>query len=145
MATNWNKLQLINRVVANANRLGFDLTAGRDTWQDQGGNLIYLVPLDDKLPHYSRGAEIYCGTIEDIDTWLKGIEWARTYDMMLRISSDKKRDEREQVERNRQLMKMVKTGKKVDGSYVSIDNTYFGLENAYDGEDGEIDYDAIPF
>ena len=42
-------------------------------------------------------------------------------------------------------MKMVKTGKKVDGSYVSIDNTYFGLDNAYDGEDGEIDYDAIPF
>ena len=143
MATSWSKLQQIKRVEDLATSLGFELTAGRDTWQRDGGNLIYLVPLDDKLPHYSRGAEIYCGTIEDIDTWLKGIEWARTYDMMLRISSDKKRDEREQVERNRQLMKMVKTGKKVDGSYVSIDNTYFGLDNAYDGED--VDYDAIPF
>ena len=144
MATNWNKLQQIERVVANANSLGFDLTVGRDTYQ-RDGNLIYLVPLDDKFPHYSRGAEIFCGSIEDIELWLKGIEWARTYDMMLRISSDKKRDEREQVERNRQLMKMVKTGKKVDGSYVRIDDTYFGLDNAYDGEDGEIDYDAIPF
>ena len=145
MSTNWNKLQQIKRVEITANKMGFEFAPGRDTWQDHGGELIYLVPLDDKFPHYSRGAEIYCGTIEDIDTWLKGIEWARTYDMMLRLSSDKKRDEREQVERNRQLMKMVKTGKKVDGSYVSIDNTYFGLENAYDGEDGEIDYDAIPF
>ena len=145
MATSWSKLQQIKRVVANANRLGFDLTAGRDTWQDQGGNLIYLVPLDDKLPHYSRGAEIYQGTIEDISIWLDGLKWAREYDEMLKLSTDKKRAERENVERNKQLMQMVKTGKKVDGSYVSIDNTYFGLENAYDGEDGEIDYDAIPF
>ena len=139
MATNWNKLQQIERVVANANSLGFDLTVGRDTYQ-RDGNLIYLVPLDDKFPHYSRGAEIFCGSIEDIELWLKGIEWARTYDMMLRISSDKKRDEREQVERNRQLMQMVKTGKKVDGSYVGP------FENDYeDFEDTEVDYDAIPF
>ena len=145
MSTNWNKLQQIKRVEITANKMGFDLTSGRDTWQDHGGELIYLVPLDDKFPHYSRGAEIYCGTIEDIELWLKGIEWAREYDEMLKLSTDKKRVEREQVERNKQLMQMVKTGKKVDGSYVSIDNTYFGLENAYDGEDGEIDYDAIPF
>jgi hypothetical protein len=137
MATNWNKLQQIERVVANANRLGFDLTVGRDTYQRDGGNLIYLVPLDDKFPHYSRGAEIFCGSIEDIDLWLKGIEWAREYDEMLRLSTDKKRNEREQVERNKQLMQMVKTGKKVDGSYVGP------FENDY--EDTEVDYDAIPF
>lgn len=116
MGTNWSKLQQIRRVEATANKLGFDLSAGQDTWQRESGNLIYLTPLDDKLPHYSRGAEIHCGTIEDIDLWLKGIEWARNYDEMLKLSSEKKRLEREQVERNRQLMQMVKTGKKVEGS-----------------------------
>ena len=144
MTTNWNKLQQIKRIEAMANKMGFEFSPGRDRYLD-GGDSIHLVPLGDALPHYSRGAEIYCGTIEDIELWLKGIEWAREYDEMLKLSTDKKRVEREQVERNKQLMQMVKTGKKVDGSYVSIDNTYFGLENAYDGEDGEIDYDAIPF
>lgn len=138
MSTNWNKVQQIKRVEITANGLGFELTSGRDTWTDQGGALIYLVPLDDKFPHYSRGAEIYQGTIEDIDIWLKGLEWARTYDMMLRISNDKKRNEREQVERNRQLMKMVKTGKKVSGDIGSDITPYeIGVEG--------VDYDEIPF
>ena len=140
MPTYWNNVQKIKRIEALANQLGFELTAGRDTWQRDGGNLIYLVPLDDKFPHYSRGAEIYQGTIEDISIWLDGLKWAREYDEMLKLSTDKKRNERENVERNKQLMQMVKTGKKVDGAYVGP------FENELeDFEDAEVDYDAIPF
>ena len=62
MSTNWNKLQQIKRVEITANKMGFEFAPGRDTWSDQGGELIYLVPLDDKFPHYSRGAEIYCSS-----------------------------------------------------------------------------------
>jgi hypothetical protein len=118
MSTNWNTVQLIRNVEAGANSMGFELAPGRDTWGSNSGTLIYVVPLDDKLPHYSRGAEIFQGTIEDISIWLKGIRHAREYDEMIKLSNNTKRIEREQIECNRQLMQMVKTGKKIDGAYV---------------------------
>jgi hypothetical protein len=141
MTTNWSKLQQIKRVEELATSLGFELTAGRDTWQRDGGNLIYLVPLDDKLPHYSRGAEIYQGTIEDISIWLDGLKWAHEYDEMIKLSSDKKRAEREQVERNRQLLKTIKTGKLAQGKLgVDGDEAVDDIDS-----DEEDEYDQIPF
>ena len=137
MAVGWNTVQKIKRVEDMANKMGFEFSPGRDQYIDNGDS-IHLVPLGDALPHYRRGADIYSGSIEDIGTWLEGLQWARTYDTMLRISSDKKREEREQVERNKQLMKTIKTGKKVDGE-IGFDITPYEV-----GED-DVDYDAIPF
>lgn len=139
MSTSWDKFKQCKRVEALANKLGFEMAAGRDKWNNSA---IYLLPLDDKLPHYSRGAEIYQGTVEDIDEWLKGIEWAREYDNMLKLSNDKKRANCENVERNRQLMQMVKTGKNVDGAYIGPSTYANGLEKF--GE-FDLDYDANPF
>ena len=137
MAVGWNTVQKIKRVEDMANKMGFEFSPGRDQYIDNGDS-IHLVPLGDALPNYRRGADIYSGSIEDIGTWLEGLQWARTYDTMLRISSDKKREEREQVERNKQLMKTIKTGKKVDGE-IGFDITPYEV-----GED-DVDYDAIPF
>jgi hypothetical protein len=137
MAVGWDTVQKIKRVEDMANKMGFEFSIGGNHYSDLGDS-IHLVPLGDALPHYRRGADIYSGSIEDIGTWLEGLQWARTYDTMLRISSDKKREEREQVERNKQLMKTIKTGKKVDGE-IGFDITPYEV-----GED-DVDYDAIPF
>ena len=138
MATNWNTVKNIKRIEAMANTMGFEFSPGRDRYLD-GGEGIYLVPLGDALPHYRRGAEIFSGSVEDIGTWLEGLLWARNYDEMLRVSNEKKRTEREQAERNKQLMKTIKSGKLVEGPL------------GYDEYDDDIDsdeedeYDTIPF
>lgn len=137
MATNWNTVKNIKRIEAMANTMGFEFSPGRDRYLD-GGEGIYLVPLGDALPHYRRGAEIFSGSVEDIGTWLEGLQWARNYDEMLKLGNEKKRAEREQIERNKQLLQMVKSGKKVEGE-IGGDTTY-----DFDNDD-DVDYDAIPF
>jgi hypothetical protein len=120
-----------------ANKMGFEFSVGRDRYIDSGDS-IHLIPMGDALPHYRRGAEIFSGSVEDIGTWLEGLQFARNYDEMLKLSNDKKRTEREQTERNKQLMKMVKTGKKVEGD-IGFDIT------PYEISDDDVDYDEIPF
>jgi hypothetical protein len=137
MAVGWNTVQKIKRVEAMANKMGFEFSVGSNHYSDLGDS-IHLIPLGDALPHYSRGAEIFSGSVEDIGTWLEGLQWARNYDEMLRVSNEKKRTEREQVERNKQLLQMVKTGKKVEGE-IGFDTTY-----DFVNED-EVEEDDIPF
>jgi hypothetical protein len=74
------------------------------------------VPKDhDSLPIFSRDAELFVGSLERLEDWLHGVRWAREYDMMLRLSDEKKRSAAEQKERNRQLMRTLKEGKRVEG------------------------------
>jgi hypothetical protein len=100
----------------------------------------------DCLPHYSRDADIFIGTLEEINTWLTGVEWARGYEEMLKLGNDKKRKEKEQVERNRQLLRTIKTGREVKGTVGcnSVDEWRLHLEEEYD-IDVDVDYSAIPF
>jgi hypothetical protein len=51
------------------------------------------------------------GTLEGLETWLHGVRWAREYDMMLKLSDEKKRARKEQDERNRILLKTLKDSK----------------------------------
>ena len=97
------------------------------------------------MPHYRRDAVIFTGTLEEIELWIQGIEWARQYDDMLKISNSKKREEREQVERNKQLLRTIKTGQLADGIVGATDiNKVFGtLDDAY--EQVMQDYDNLPF
>jgi len=78
---------------------------------------VCLVPKDhEALPIYSRDAEIYHGSLESVEYWLQGVEWARDYDRMNKISTDEKRAAAEQRERNQQLMRTLKEGKLVKGT-----------------------------
>ena len=112
----WNTIQRIRRIEAQVDKLGFKFKQPKHgDWEHQEQSLS-LVPKDtDALPIYSRDAELYIGTLEQPDTWLHGLEWARNYDMMLNLSNDDKRAKAEQKERNRQLMRTLKEGKRVEG------------------------------
>ena len=136
---NWNDVQRMKRVEAQAERLGMMFTAessGR-SWVDIGssGETICLRPKDDCLPHYSRDARLFAGTVEQIEDWLKGVEWARRYDETLKLTTDKKRADKEQVERNKHLMKTIKTGKLVTGK----------LGSQFDEEDDSDDEVSINY
>jgi hypothetical protein len=105
----WNTIERIRRLEERINKLGFKFAKSKHSdWSDDHGALS-LVPKDpDALPIYSRDAELYVGSVEGLETWLAGVRWAREYDMMLKLSDDKKRARKEQDERNRMLLKTIK-------------------------------------
>ena len=84
------------------------------------GDRIALQPKSDCLPHYSRDAHIWIGTLEELQFWLNGVEWSRGYDSILRISDKKKREQAESSERNRQLMATIKKSKLVQGNHRGV-------------------------
>jgi hypothetical protein len=113
----WETVQRIKRVEQLIDELGFKFARSKHSdWSDNHGALS-LKPKDpDALPIYSRDAELFIGTVERLEDWLAGVRWAREYDMMLKLSDEKKRNNAEQKERNRQLMRTLKEGKRVEGT-----------------------------
>jgi hypothetical protein len=112
----WETIQKIKRVEQMVDELGFKFAKSKHSeWTDNHGALS-LKPKDpDALPIYSRDAELFIGTVERLEDWLAGVQWAREYDRMLKLTDEKKRNNAEQKERNRQLMRTLKEGKRVEG------------------------------
>ena len=90
MTIGWEDIQRIKRVEARASALGFIFAEGNYTFGYENNNNICLKPKIDGVPHYRRDAVIFTGTLEEIELWIQGIEWARQYDDMLKISNSKK-------------------------------------------------------
>jgi hypothetical protein len=113
----WNTIQRLARIEEQIDKLGFKFSKPKHGDWDQIERSISLVPKDaDSLPIYSRDAELYVGSLEQLETWLHGVTWARNYDMMLRLGDDKKRSAAEQKERNKNLMRTIKEGKLITGT-----------------------------
>ena len=75
-----------------------------DNYSDRAG----VKPKDeDALPIYTRDAELFTGTLEQIRTWMVGVKWARDYDMMLRMSDEKKRAKKEDDYRHREMLRKL--------------------------------------
>lgn len=102
------KIRLVEeRLTSVGMRLCCDLYKDASQWRETDDRLG-VVPLDDKLPMYSRGAILFAGSIEAIDIWLDGIVWARDYDTMMRVSEASKRERKEQDLHNKHLAKRLK-------------------------------------
>jgi hypothetical protein len=72
-----------------------------DTFSDRAG----VKPKDaEALPVYARDAELFTGTLEQIRTWMIGVRWARDYDLMLRLSDEKRRTKKEDDYRHRDML-----------------------------------------
>lgn len=107
----WNQIQQVRKVEERADKLGLKFAAYRH--DDSFGANVALIPKDqDTLPIYSRDAELFAGTLEGAAYWMQGVMWAREYDrMVIDRKMDAKRARKEQDERNKQLMKMLKDEK----------------------------------
>ena len=114
--TGWETIQKIKQVEQEVDKLGFKFSKSKHgDWTDNHGALS-LVPKDtEALPIYTRDAELFVGSLERLEDWLAGVQWARDYDRMCKISTDKARSAAEQKERNRQLMRTLKEGKRIEG------------------------------
>jgi hypothetical protein len=113
----WNTIQRIRNIEEKIDKLGFKFSKSKHSdWSEDHGALS-LVPKDhEALPIYSRDAELFVGSLERLEDWLAGVRWAREYDMMLKLSDEKKRSAAEQKEKNRQLMRTLKEGRRVEGT-----------------------------
>lgn len=98
----------IERLKETADKLGFMLCYPRAGWGQEHGDLVAIKPKDkDALPIYARDAQFFTGTIDEMMSFFRGIEWARQYDEMLRVSTDVKRERKEQDVRNKQMVAIL--------------------------------------
>lgn len=106
----WNTIQRIRKLEEYADSLGMKFAPYK--YNDVYGETVALIPKDqDALPLYCRDAVLFVGSLEDADKFMLGVVWSRNYDHMLKISDGKKRERKEQDERNRQLVKILKNEK----------------------------------
>jgi hypothetical protein len=101
----------IERLRKECDKLGFRLGYSKSGYYNKmHGDVVSLFPKDNEaLPVYSRDAELFVGTTEDLSLWLRGIEWARNYDrMVMGKLNDKKRERKEQDLRNENLVRKLR-------------------------------------
>lgn len=81
----------------------------RGGYQREFVDLVALLPKDDTLPIYSRDAELFTGTLEQMEHWLNGWEKMQQYHHMLLGNKYESKIQRlEQDYRNDALMKNIK-------------------------------------
>ena len=73
-------------------------------------HVIVVYPSQDGLPFYARDAELFIGTLDDIQLWISGIQWLTAYYNMIGIDTGTKREQKEHAERERQLIHALSTG-----------------------------------
>lgn len=102
-------IRKIQRLHSRCRELGFYITESRHSYNDQLGDCLSIKPLNDHYPIYNRDAEIFCGTLESLEQWLNGMEWARSYDsMMFGSKHNQKRERKEQDYRNKYIVDILK-------------------------------------
>ena len=107
----WKQIQQVHKLEERADKLGLKFTAYKH--DDMYGENVALVPKDrDALPIYSRDAILFAGSLEHADRFMQGVLWARDYDsMVVDKNLAKKRERKEQDERNKQMVKILKEEK----------------------------------
>jgi hypothetical protein len=110
MNIGYNQILQMRRAEAKANQLGFMFAYPKHGWHGSDGEaLIALKPKDaDSLPIYARDAQIFSGTLDAVEHFMLGIEWARKYDKMLKLTDDNKRERKEQDVRNKKMFDILK-------------------------------------
>ena len=104
----YNAILTLRRLEKEVNDLGFMFANSKNGWGNDISDRVALKPKDaDAVPVYARDAEIFCGTLEELQVWVRGVTWAREYDTMLKLSNTEKRERKEQDERNRQLARLL--------------------------------------
>lgn len=114
MVAGWQLLRSFRDVEERANRIGLKFAPSK--YSGMEFDTIALVPLDEHLPIYNREAEVFTGSLQDIEKWLQGVEWARNYDDLMKVSTNEKRQVAERKYQQRELLKTIREGKREEKS-----------------------------
>jgi hypothetical protein len=106
----YNLIRRIRQLEENLDTLGLALQQSKHHYRSDVSDVVAVVPKDqDSLPLYNREAELFVGTIEQLEYWLSGIVWSRNYDTMLFGKTiDKNRLKKEQGYRHKMLVRKLK-------------------------------------
>ena len=109
----WDQIEQIRKLEQRADSLGMKFAPYKYV-NDSIGNYVCLVPKDDEaLPIYNRYAMLFTGTLESAESWMLGVTWARNYDQMVVDKNiDQKREKKESVLRQQNLLQMIKNSDK---------------------------------
>ena len=109
MSVGFNTILRIRRIEEDCAKMGFRLGHSKHgNYHQEFGDILSISPKDDALPIYCRDAELFNGTLDDLERWMQGAQWMKQYLEILRLIDDKKIARKEQDERNRQLMRILK-------------------------------------
>lgn len=109
MVAGWQLLRDYRLTEERANKLGLKFAASKFSGIEF--DTIALIPLDEHLPIYNREAEVMAGSLADISSWLRGVEWSREYDNLMMGKNDEKRKTAESKYQQRELLKVIRDGK----------------------------------
>mgnify|MGYP006266543457 CR=1 FL=1 len=109
----YQTLRRWQRIEDHANKLGFMIGNPKHGWgSTDSGDMVAIFPKDDALPTFTRDAELFSGTFRELEIWLAGWERAQQYDMILRMTDEKRRKKFEDAERERQRIAALKLEQK---------------------------------
>lgn len=94
----------IKKMEVDANRLGFVL---KNDIYGSNGDTFTLCANDEVLPSYRNGADLFKGDLDEVESFLVGIRWAREYDTLLGLKTTQRREKAEQRVRNQNLVKIL--------------------------------------
>ena len=99
----------LRRLEERVDKMGFRMGNPRHgNYRNEFGDLVALFPKDDTLPIYSRDAELFIGTLEQMEHWLNGWEKMQTYHrMLIGRNFEKAVARKEQDYRNQVLMRQI--------------------------------------
>lgn len=100
----------LRRLEEDLDKLGLMLCASKHgNWssEDYSDRAAVKPKGEHALPIYTRDAEMYSGTLEQIRVWVMGVNWARNYDGMLKVSDEKKREKKENDYRAKRMLKTL--------------------------------------
>lgn len=106
----YNTINHIHKLEERVDRLGMRMGLPRHgNYRQEFGDLVSLMPKDDSLPIYSRDAELFIGSLEEMEHWLNGWEKMQQYHRMLMGNKYNSKIERlEQDYKNEMLVKQIK-------------------------------------
>jgi hypothetical protein len=104
----------IRRLEEEVDRMGLRMGNPKNGgYRQEFGDVVSLFPKDDELPIYSRDAELFAGTLEEMEVWLRGFQKAQEYHRMLIGRNFEERVKRkEQDYRNQLLLTKIKNAEK---------------------------------
>jgi NifB/MoaA-like Fe-S oxidoreductase len=84
----WNDIQLLDRVVSSLEKLGYKIVPTKYGYGNKSE--IGVISLNDKNPIYSRDAEVFTGSLEEISVWIRGVQHQNNYLLMLKATTERR-------------------------------------------------------
>lgn len=107
----YNTILTLRRLEQEISELGFMFAYPKhgSSHDPEFRDMLAIRPKDaESLPIYSRDAELFVGTLEQLQYWVQGVRWARDYDrMLIGKTIETRRQRKEQDYRNEVLMRTL--------------------------------------